>query len=129
MNEDLIYREESFKITGACQEVYRSMGIGFLEAVYQECLCIEFERRGIPFESQIPLNLSYQGMVLKHVFKPDFICYEKIIVELKAVSILTVDHISQVKNYLKATDHKLGILYNFGHYPLLEMKRVPNITG
>jgi GxxExxY protein len=126
MNVNLIYREESYKITGACQEVYKTMGIGFLESVYQECLIIEFERHGIPFKSQIPLNLSYQGRALKQFFKPDFICYDKIIVELKAVSILTDENISQVMNYLKATDYKLGILYNFGHYPLLEMKRIPN---
>jgi GxxExxY protein len=100
---------------------------GFLEAVYQESLEIEFRRRVIPFVAQKPLTLMYQGQPLKQSYKPDFICFEKIIVELKTVSRLNGEHKAQVMNYLKATGYKLGLLYNFGHFPLLEIHRVPNI--
>jgi GxxExxY protein len=127
MPEKLVYREESFLINGACMEVYKTLGIGFLESVYQECLEIEFKKRAIPFEAQKPLSLSYQGAVLKQHYKVDFVCYGKIIVELKAMTRLTPDHTCQVLNYLRATNFKLGLLYNFGHYPLLEIRRIPNL--
>jgi GxxExxY protein len=127
MNETLIFPDESYKITGACMEVYKTLGNGFLEAVYQEAVEIEFRKREIPFCAQLPLNILYKGLPLKHTYKPDFVCYEKIIVELKSVSDLADEHFAQVMNYLKGTGYKLGILYNFGHYPLLEIVRVPNI--
>ena len=127
MSDDLIYREEAYVINGACMEVYRTFGNGFLESVYQECVEIELRQRGIPYVSQEQIKLRYQGQTLKQTYKPDFVCYGKIIVELKALSKLTDEHTAQVMNYLKATGHKLGILYNFGHYPLLEIIRVPNI--
>jgi GxxExxY protein len=127
MNESLVFPEESYAINGGSMEVYKALGNGFLEAVYQECVEIEFDRRGIPFKCQMPLQLTYQGRTLKQTYKPDFICYDKIIIELKAVSKLGNEYSAQVMNYLKATDHRLGILYNFGHYPLLEIVRVPNI--
>jgi len=125
--EELIYREEAYDISGACMEVYRTLGNGFLEAVYQECLEIELRKRAIPFHSQRPLALIYHGQLLNQTYKPDFICYGKIIVEIKAVSKLAGEHQAQVMNYLKATGYQLGILYNFGHYPLLEIIRIPNI--
>ena len=125
--EDLIYRQEAYDITGACMEVYRTLGNGFLEMVYQECLEIELGKRAIPFLAQRPLALTYHGRLLQQTYKPDFICYDKIIVEIKAVSKLTGEHRAQVMNYLKATGYQLGILYNFGHYPLLETIRIPNI--
>jgi GxxExxY protein len=127
MEEKLIYSAESYEIKGACIEVYKTLGNGFLEAVYQECLEIEFTKREIPFVAQKPLALFYQGQLLKQVYKPDFICYDKIIVELKAVSTLTAEHRAQVTNYLKAIEYQLGLLFNVGHYPLLEQKRIPNI--
>jgi len=127
VDDKLIYRQEAYLINGACMEVYRTLGNGFLEAVYQECLEIEFSKRRIPFCAQRPLALTYHGQLLRQTFRPDFICYAKIIVELKAVSKLTQEHSAQVTNYLKATDFQLGILYNFGHYPLLEIIRIPNI--
>jgi GxxExxY protein len=129
MSEKLIYEEESYAIKGACMEVYRTLGNGFLEAVYQECLVIEFRRREIPFVPQKPLILFYQGQKLEQIYKPDFVCYDKIIIEIKAVSKLAADHQAQVMNYLKATSFQLGLLFNFGHYPLLEQIRIPNIKG
>jgi GxxExxY protein len=127
MEEKLIYSAESYAIKGACMEVYRTLGNGFLESVYQECLEIEFNRCGILFLPQKPLTLIYQGQVLKQTYKPDFVCYDKIIVEIKAVSKLNAEHQAQVMNYLKATGFQLGLLFNFGHYPLLEQIRIPNI--
>ena len=120
---DLIYKEESYAILGSCFNVYKTMGCGFLEPVYQECLEIEFGYQGIPFSSQKELKLSYRERELKHKYKPDFICYDKIIVEIKAVSQLIKEHEAQVLNYLNATKFKLGLLINFGHYPKIEYKR------
>src|SRR5207302_636075 len=116
---DLIFKDEAFAIIGACFEVYNTMGCGFLEAVYQECLEIELSARDIPFVPQGPLTLSYKGNVLKQSYEPDFICYSKIILEIKALSELADGHRAQVHNYLKATGYRLGMLVNFGHYPKL----------
>jgi GxxExxY protein len=129
MSDRIIFPDESYVINGACMEVYKTLGNGFLELVYQECSEIEFKKRLIPFVSQQPLTLTYQGQALKQTYKPDFICYDKIIVELKAVKKIADEHKAQVLNYLKATGFELGILYNFGHYPLLEIVRIPNIKG
>ncbi len=120
----IVYKEESYKIIGACFEVYKEMGVGFLEAVYQECLEIEFGLQQISFQPQVALQVHYKQQSLKKKYIPDFICYEKIIVELKAVSQLTDEHRSQLHNFLKITDFKLGLLINFGHYPKLEYERI-----
>ena len=109
---------------GACFEVYKEKGSGFLEAVYQECLEIEFADRKIPFIAKPQLDLSYKGRPLKSKYSPDFICYGKIVVELKAVSGLTDEHRAQVQNYLRATKMRLGLLVNFAHYPKLEYERI-----
>lgn len=106
-----------FAIQCAMFEVYREMGSGFLEAVYQECLEKEFRRVGIPFKAQVELSLSYKDEPLQQTYKPDFICHEKIIIELKAVKEVGAEHRAQVFNYLKATSLRLGLLVNFGHYP------------
>lgn len=119
----LVFPEESYAIVGGCFNVYKNMGCGFLEAVYQECLEIEFERQGILFQPQHELKLTYQGQELKQRFKPDFLCYDKIILEIKAVSKLVDEHRAQVINYLHATRLQLGILINFGHHPKLEYER------
>lgn len=124
--DNLIYREESFKTVGACLEVYGNKGCGFLEPVYQECLEFELELQGIDFISQKSLALEYKGHPLKHTYAPDFICYDKIILEIKAVSQLTDEHRAQLINYLRATGFKLGLLVNFGHYPKLEWERIAN---
>jgi GxxExxY protein len=122
--DKLVYAQESYAIIGACFNVYKTMGCGFLEPVYQECLKIELEYQGIPFEPQQELKLMYRGRELEQKYKPDFICYDKIIVELKAVSKLVDEHRAQVLNYLHATGFKLGLLINFGHYPKLEYERI-----
>lgn len=121
---ELIYPEESYKIIGACFEIYNDKGCGFLEPVYQECMEIELELQSIPWRSQVPLPLSYKGHVLRQNYRPDFVCYDKVIVELKAVERLTDEHISQVLNYLNATGFELGLLVNFGGHPKLEYKRI-----
>ena len=121
---NIVYQEESYAIMGACFEVYREKGCGFLEAVYQECLEIEFGLQHLPFRAQVPLPLAYKGRPLKQQYLPDFICYDKIVLELKAVSQLADEHRAQVHNQLRATGHKLGLLVNFGHYPKLEYERI-----
>lgn len=124
--EALVYKEEAFKIIGACFEVYTNKGCGFLEPVYQECLEMELALQGIDFISQKSLALEYKGHLLKHTYTPDLICYNKIIVEIKAVAQLLDEHRAQVINYLYATGFKLGLLVNFGHYPKLEWERMAN---
>ena len=120
----IIYKEDSYKIMGACFEVYKEMGCGFLESVYQECLTMEFQEQKIPFIAQSELKLFYKKQLLKQTYKPDFICYNSIVVELKAVSELAEEHKSQLFNYLHATKLRLGLLVNFGHYPKLEYERI-----
>ena len=122
--ELIVFAQDSYQIMGACFEVYKDKGAGFLEAVYQECLAIEFEKRNIPFASQACVELSYSGRILKQTYKADFICYGKIIVEIKAVSTLSNELRTQVINYLRATNMKLGLLINFGHFPKLEYERI-----
>jgi GxxExxY protein len=121
---DLVFREESYQVMGGCFEVYKEMGCGFLEAVYQECLELEFTAQGIPFRPQAELALRYKGKLLKQTYVPDFILFEKIVLEIKAVSELTDEHRAQVLNYLKATGYRLGLLVNFGHYPKVEWERI-----
>lgn len=123
-NKDILYKEESFAIIGACFNVYNDKGHGFLEPVYQECMGIELAFQEIPAEPQKKLNLFYRGRKLEHFYQPDFICFEKIILELKAVDKITDAHRAQVLNYLHATGYKLGIIVNFGHYPKLEYERI-----
>lgn len=122
----LIYKEESYKIIGACFEVYKEKGSGFSEAVYHECLNLEFTLQKIPFVSEPKLFLDYKGIELEKYYKPDFVCYEKIIIELKALSNLINEHRGQTINYLKATKFSLALLINFGHYPKLEYERFGN---
>ena len=120
----LIYEIESYRIRGAVYEVYREMGCGFLEAVYQECLEKEFRKEGIPFVSQQELLLQYKGEQLTQTYKPDFVCFGLIIVELKAVRVLADEHRAQIQNYLKATGLRLGLLVNFCHYPKAQIERI-----
>jgi len=126
MDTELIYKDECYAIIGACFNVYKDKGCGFLEPVYQECMEIELAHQNIPFVTKPKLPLSYRGHPLKQHYEPDFICYDRIIVELKAVSLLADEHRAQVINYLKATGFKLGLLVNFGHYPRLEWERLAN---
>ena len=119
----IIRKEDSYKIVGAAMEVYNQLGYGFLEAVYQEALEREFKSRGIPYEREKELIIFYKGEPLEQTYKADFICYEDIIVELKAVAMLQDSHRSQVYNYLRATKNKLGLLINFGNSDALEWER------
>lgn len=121
---DIVYEKESYSIMGACFEVYKEKGSGFVEPVYQECLEIELGLQNIPFKPQVPITLSYKGVELRHGYQPDVICYDKIIVELKAVTQLTDNHRAQVHNYLRSTGFKLGLLVNFGHHPKVEYERI-----
>jgi len=123
MFEKIIYQEESYAIQGAIFEVYREMGSGFLEAVYQECLEMELKNRNIPFVAQPHLELFYKGEILDQKYRPDIICYSKIIVELKAVKEIAPEHEAQILNYLHATNMKLGLLVNFGSNPKVVIKR------
>jgi GxxExxY protein len=121
---ELLFAEESFHIRGAIFEVYREMGCGFLEAVYQECLEKELAKQGIPFVAQQELLLHYKGDRLEQTYRPDFICFDRIIIEIKAVKELADQHRAQMHNYLKASGFKLGLLVNFGHYPKAEIERI-----
>ena len=120
----IIYKEEAYKIMGAAFKVYNSLGHGFLEAVYQEALELEFQKQGVPYEREKELKIYYDGIELKQTYKADFVCFGKIIVELKAVSALDDAHRSQVYNYLHATNYKLGLLLNFGSSDELEYQRI-----
>ena len=120
----LLFESESYAIRGAIFEVYREMGSGFLEAVYQECMTKELRHKKIPFAAQPELKLSYKGERLEQVYRPDFICFDEIIVEIKAVKGLCDEHRAQLHNYLKATGLRLGFLVNFGHYPKVEIERI-----
>lgn len=120
-----LYEDKTFEIIGACFEVHKTLGNGFLEAVYQEALEIEFRERNIPYRREVNLSIEYKGKQLKKYYVADFICYDEIIVETKATSELKSIDESQVLNYLKATKLKLGLLVNFGTKSL-QKKRIIN---
>ncbi len=120
---NLIYKEESYKIIGAAMEVHRELGSGFLESVYHEALAFELDNKEIPFDFEKKLEVTYKGQVLSKYYVADFVCYDKIVIEIKAINELSGVHESQVINYLKATGYKLGLLINFGAESL-EYKRI-----
>ncbi len=120
----LIHADETHALLGACFEVYKEKGCGFLEAVFQECLALELADRGIPFQAQVPLQLQYKGRPLRQTYQPDFLCFDKVILEIKAVTKLADEHRAQLHNYLKATGCRVGLLVNFGHHPLVEHERI-----
>ncbi len=121
---DLMYKDEVYAIVGAAMGVYNDLGPGFLENVYQEAMEIEVETRSIPFNAQQQITVKYKNRPLKKYYIADLICYDKIIVEIKAMDNLTLREEGQMLNYLKATRMKVGVLINFGHYPSLEWKRL-----
>jgi GxxExxY protein len=121
---NLLFKDESYKIVGACFEVYREKGCGFLESIYQECMEIELRLQGIPYAAQKPLALEYKHCPLRSKHEPDFVCFDQIILELKAVTELTDEHRAQILNYLRATGLTLGLLVNFGHYPKVQIERI-----
>jgi len=116
----ILFKEQSFRITGACFEVYKEKGNGFLEAVYQECLARELEEQEIPYQEKPRLRLEYKGQALTQEYEPDFVCYSKIILEITAVKQLADKHRARVINFLMATGMQLGLLVNFGHCPKIE---------
>jgi GxxExxY protein len=118
-----LYEDETYRIIGAAMETHAVLGCGFLEQVYQEALEMEFALQNIPFAREVVLPILYKGRLLQKKYIADFICYDKIVVELKALSSLTGEHQAQVMNYLKAADYKLGLLINFGKTSL-EHKRI-----
>jgi GxxExxY protein len=120
---ELIYKDEVFAIVGAAMEVHRVLGSGFLEGVYQEAMEIEVLTKGIPFQSQRILQIQYKSHLLKKEYIADMVCFEKIIIEFKALDKLTGREESQIINYLKATGYKVGVLINFGAQPKLEWRR------
>lgn len=110
----MLYAEETFRVRGAIFDVHTTMGPGFLEAVYQECLALEFSARGIPFAAQKLLALEYKGRALRQTYAADFVCFDKIVIELKVARVLAPEHRAQVINYLRATGIRVGLLVNFG---------------
>jgi len=119
----LIYSEETFQVRGAVFEVYRTMGPGFLEAVYQECLCLELAAREVPFLATPRLALAYKGRPLEATYSPDLVCFDRVVVELKAARELAPEHRAQLMNYLQATGHRVGLLVNFGASPRAQVER------
>ena len=113
-HERVLFATEVFAIQGAIYEVNLQMGAGFLEAVYQECLALEFASRDIPFVAEAPLALTYRVQPLKQAYRADFVCYGSIVVELKALAAIIPQHRAQMLNYLRVTGLKLGLLVNFG---------------
>jgi GxxExxY protein len=120
---ELLLKDEVYAIIGAAMEVHSELGPGFLESVYQEALEIELVLRGVPFERQKELRIHYKGRQLSKLFIPDLMCYEQVIVELKATSTLCGHDEAQLLNYLKATRQRVGVLINFGSHGRLEWKR------
>lgn len=126
MESDYPLKDETYRLIGACFEVYNEKGCGFTEPIYQECLEIELRMQRIPFDAQKELSLTYKGQPLTKSLVPDFFCFEQVIMEIKAVSALTDEHRAQVLNYLNAANLGVGLLVNFGHFPKLEYERVIN---
>lgn len=123
-HDGLLQGEEVFQIQGAIFEVSRTMGPGFLEAIYQECLAIEFAACEIPFRAMPKLRVSYKKQQLHQTYSPDFICFETVIVELKATRELAAEHQAQVLNYLRATGLRVGLLVNFGRSAKASVQRL-----
>ena len=122
----MIYPDETYAIRGAVFEVYRELGNGFQEEVYQQCLEREFTIRGIPFSAKKELHIHYKGEPIAKTYIPDFFCYDRIIVEIKAVSELRKEHRAQLLNYLRLTGCHLGLLVNFGAYPKVAIEQWAN---
>jgi GxxExxY protein len=120
---ELIFKDEAYAIAGAAMDVYYTMGVGFLEPVYHAAMVVELGRRRIPFESEKELDLFYKNVRLERMYKPDLVCYQEIIVELKVVPRISNIEVAQLMNYLKITRKHLGLLINFGSQRTLEWKR------
>ncbi|MDR3684098.1 MAG: GxxExxY protein [Geothrix sp.] len=121
--EDILFKDEAFAIVGAAMEVHSVLGHGFLEAVYADAMALELRRRDIPFQREVPISLTYKGDILPHAYRADFLVYDQIILELKAIKALADSDRAQALHYLKATGHSLAILANFGA-PKLDWMRL-----
>ena len=126
MDEKIIFKVESYKIIGICMNIHSTLENGFLEAVYCEVLEKEFIKNNIPYKREVKLDLFFNGEKLDKKYKADFICFDNIILEIKAVSFIHENFTKQTLNYLKATDKKLGLLINFGEKSL-KYKRIINL--
>ena len=115
---ELLMKDKTYQIIGACYEVHKNLGCGFLEAVYQEALVMELIDRNVPVEREKILRINYKGKFLEKKYVADFVCFESVIVELKALGSITSQHEAQLINYLKATGIKIGLLVNFGESSL-----------
>ena len=122
--KNILFKDECYDIYGCIYAVNRKLGVGFLEAVYQEALEIELRKKNIPFVSQQELAIVYDGIPLANKYIADIICYEKIIIELKAVSKINNQHKAQLMNYMAAAGFKLGLLVNFNSFPKSEIIRM-----
>ena len=120
---NVIYKEESYKIIGVCMAVHNNLGYGFLEIVYKDALEYEFKRRKIPFEREKEYEVNYRGIILPHKFYADFVIFDKIILEIKGVSVLHDKFTAMCINYLKVSNKNLALLVNFGE-PRLNYKRI-----
>ena len=120
----LVYRDETYAVIGAALDVYYRLGSGFAEPVYQEALALELGLRRVPFVAQRKLRVKYKDFVLKKYYRADFVCYEKVMVEIKAQAVLTGTDSSQLLNYMKAAEYRVGLLFNFGNDRELEKKRL-----
>src|SRR5882672_2500077 len=120
---ELIYREETHQLIGFCMEVHRELGKGHDEVIYKDALVVELSRAKIPFAREKPYEVRYKSVVLPHRYRADFVVWDKILFEAKAVERLTDAHVKQVLNYLAASKLRLGLLVNFGG-DSLEWKRV-----
>ena len=118
MEDNILYKEESYRIIGAAMEVHKVLGCGFTEPIYQEALALEFNARNIPFEREKELTINYKGIEINKKYYADFVCFGKIILELKTVDHIIDEHYSQVLNYLNITKYRLGLIINFGEIPL-----------
>jgi GxxExxY protein len=123
MNSSKEKDPETYAVIGACMQVHRTLGHGFLETIYQDAVEIELLHQRIPHERHAQLTINYRGVTIAHRYEPDFLCFGSVIVELKALSALDTAHDAQVIHYLKATGHERGLLINFGT-PQLEFKRL-----
>jgi len=119
MEKEFVFADECYAIRGALFEVYKNLGVGFTEDVYQLALEMELGARNIPFAAQKEFFVSYKGNLLDKTFKTDFVCYDKIIIEIKSVQKILPEHEAQLINYLRVANFRLGFLVNFRNYPML----------
>ena len=112
-SDQLLYRDECYQLVGAAIEMRKELGLGFLEPVYQEAFAITLKDKGIPFVREAPLPIHYRGRTLEKRYYADFLCFDKIVLEFKAVKAILPEHEAQVINYLRCTGYRLGLIFNF----------------